>query len=160
MAGACGDCKQCCRALGIAELKKPVDKWCSLCSHDGCSIYESRPLSCRIYECVWLTTQGGPSPLPVSMRPDNSKVVFTLPEQDPDTLVAHVPSEQRDAWREPAMRKIIYLALATGIKRCLIGWDEGQNKVLLTLSSEGRIQARDVKFSLPDKDGKQWLEVD
>jgi hypothetical protein len=159
MAGDCGDCKQCCRALGIKELKKPVDKWCDLCSETGCGIYESRPLSCTIYECVWLMTQQSTQPLPVSMRPDQSKVVFSTFDEDPDTLVAHCPSEERDAWKVPPMLSLIKAALDTGIKRCLIGWDEERDKVLVTLTPWGDLSSKKVRMSLPDKNGIQWLET-
>lgn len=54
----CGPCQTCCRAIGIAELKKPYRQTCQYQCEKGCGIYEHRPDSCRGYSCVWLSGGG------------------------------------------------------------------------------------------------------
>jgi hypothetical protein len=40
--------------MGVEELKKPVGIACAHVSCDGCGIYETRPTSCKEYQCLWL----------------------------------------------------------------------------------------------------------
>lgn len=50
----CDCCGECCRNLGESELYKELDRGDGICRYlDGnlCSIYEKRPLLCRIDEC-------------------------------------------------------------------------------------------------------------
>jgi hypothetical protein len=53
---ACGACSLCCKLLPIAALGKPHDQWCTYCrpGNGGCTIYESRPQTCRSFACNWL----------------------------------------------------------------------------------------------------------
>ncbi len=49
----CDKCGECCRNLNISELYKDLDRGDGICKYlEGnlCSIYESRPLKCRIDE--------------------------------------------------------------------------------------------------------------
>jgi hypothetical protein len=51
----CGGCTACCKTHGIRELNKPPGTWCRHCRiGEKCSIYNSRPKSCREYACSWL----------------------------------------------------------------------------------------------------------
>ena len=52
---SCGSCTLCCKLLEIAELEKPVNRWCDLCDvGKGCRAYDDRPLSCRSFHCGYL----------------------------------------------------------------------------------------------------------
>ncbi len=53
---ACGACSLCCKLLPIAALEKPHDRWCAHCrpGAGGCTIYDSRPQTCRTFSCHWL----------------------------------------------------------------------------------------------------------
>ena len=48
----CGSCMLCCKLLGIREINKPEYQWCTHCKAGrGCTIYDSRPKSCRDFYC-------------------------------------------------------------------------------------------------------------
>ncbi len=78
----CGKCSECCRLLGVPDIKKKPDV---LCPHQnvkkgGCAIYGDRPPLCVDYECIWL--QGG---FQGRDKPSRLHVVFdALVRQDPD----------------------------------------------------------------------------
>lgn len=61
----CGECKACCTAIAVKELRKPFMAHCEHECQKGCNVYESRPDSCRGYECGWLIGLG-----PIEHRPD------------------------------------------------------------------------------------------
>lgn len=49
----CDCCGECCRKLNYSELYKDLDRGDGICKYlveNKCSIYESRPLICRIDE--------------------------------------------------------------------------------------------------------------
>ena len=72
----CGDCQVCCVALRIedAELQKPAGVVCRFLNH-GCSIYQSRPSTCRHWLCGWRMQPE----LGEDWRPDRSGVLL-IPE--------------------------------------------------------------------------------
>lgn len=73
----CGECMVCCEHLSIntPDLKKPADVLCPNCVvNKGCSIYNTRPNVCRTWHCLWRRHAG----MPDELRPDKSKVVFSL----------------------------------------------------------------------------------
>ena len=105
----CGDCRACCRALGIEELKKP--EW-QMCGHakqgKGCTIYADRPQSCKIYECMWRSSQDDPSPWPIKMRPDRCGVIFdTLLGNPSNLIVARVAPENKDVLQSKLITTVI-----------------------------------------------------
>jgi hypothetical protein len=57
----------------VREIDKPINTTCRHVCERGCSIYESRPASCREYDCAWL--QGY---LPEKHRPDQCGIVWTF----------------------------------------------------------------------------------
>lgn len=68
----CGTCTACCKTHPIRELEKPAGGWCPHCHiGHGCRIYESRPDSCREFECQWLKGTGDDGD-----RPDKSRIVI------------------------------------------------------------------------------------
>lgn len=76
----CGTCTQCCKTMGVTELAKPRDRWCTHCAvGHSCRIYDDRPQSCRDFVCLWLHTQGQEEGrMPEALRPDRCKVVFDM----------------------------------------------------------------------------------
>jgi len=72
----CGDCRECCTVLGIAELKKPPGARCQHLSRAltgaGCSRYPTRPKACQEYLCVWRAGSGDDD-----TRPDKVGVMLT-----------------------------------------------------------------------------------
>lgn len=49
----CGGCTACCTVMGVEELNKPNHVECQHVSAGGCSIYETRPESCKAFQCMW-----------------------------------------------------------------------------------------------------------
>lgn len=50
----CNKCGQCCRNLNKSDLYKELDRGDGVCKYlkeNQCSVYEDRPLLCRIDEC-------------------------------------------------------------------------------------------------------------
>ena len=99
---ACDGCTMCCKALGIPELQKPMGVWCPhLVKGRGCGIYDQRPSPCRLFECLWLT-----SDMPDYWKPDRSKMVVAGDETG--TLINVIVDDgYPNAWKkEPFYRDI------------------------------------------------------
>ena len=48
----CGECRECCTTMAVDELDKEAYVECNnLCSM-GCKIYDTRPTSCKEFECM------------------------------------------------------------------------------------------------------------
>ena len=111
---SCDGCTACCKVMEIRELNKPGNTWCQHCKIGvGCGIYDTRPESCRVYECVWLQTQRGGKPLPLELRPDNSRVVIGVANQGED-FVLYVSPDRPDAWKRGAFGKFVAETRAKG----------------------------------------------
>jgi hypothetical protein len=100
----CGSCALCCKVLRIEELDKPAGQWCPHCTagRDGCSIYHTRPGSCRSFHCNWLINPE----LGAEWRPITAKMVLVY---DPPArrLAVHVDPAFPSAWRsEPYYRQL------------------------------------------------------
>ena len=93
---ACGTCTLCCKTLGVVELAKPMGAWCPHCDRaKGCTIYDSRPVSCRKFYCQWmLRTTLGPE-----WKPERAK--FALVVTATGHLTACVDPGFPSAWRKP-----------------------------------------------------------
>jgi hypothetical protein len=144
---SCGPCTQCCKVLAVEELAKPMGK---LCAHAkpgaGCGIYETRPHSCRTFECVWLMDPE----MPHRFRPDQTKVVL---DQDPEGLwlIARCDATNPQAWR----RNPIYAALKG---RATDTWGTGK----LVLAVAGRrtwVVTPKEDVDLGDIDPRSGLKV-
>jgi len=66
----CRECRECCIVMAINELQKPADEACPHLCAKGCDRYASRPLECRKFDCMWLT-----SILPAWMKPNKVHAV-------------------------------------------------------------------------------------
>lgn len=109
----CGDCQLCCKVLPTKEIDKPADTRCRHQKHGvGCAIYERRPMSCRLWLCLWLMGE------PVGARPDRSRlVVDPLPDyvvavenatgarQTVPVIQVWCAEHDREAHRDPAFRE-------------------------------------------------------
>jgi uncharacterized protein len=126
----CGTCTLCCKIMGVSELDKPANVWCQHCAKGkGCTIYETRPASCRIFDCLWLQSQQRPEAerfIP-ALRPDRSRVVLTATKTGKG-VVAQVDPMRPDAWKaEPVQRvlnaaaKVGPVVIAIGRKRYMAG---------------------------------------
>ena len=69
----CGSCNYCCEVLPIPELQKPASVLCQNCTKNvGCNIYDSRPESCRNFDCLYLQSDD----MDISLRPNECGIMF------------------------------------------------------------------------------------
>lgn len=53
----CSGCGECCRNLNKSQLYEALDRGDGICKYldgDRCSIYNNRPLLCRVDESYWV----------------------------------------------------------------------------------------------------------
>ena len=119
----CGTCSLCCKVLEIADLEptpSPCGQWCSHAkpgrSPGACTIYETRPQSCRAFECLWLLSQSRPDDaMPPELRPDQAKAVLTAVPGE-TTLLVHPDPAYPEAWRRGALAALVRNFLEGGGK--------------------------------------------
>jgi hypothetical protein len=112
---SCGDCTVCCTVMKVRELNKGANTPCVHCTAGtGCNIYNARPESCRVYECLWFRSQAFDKPLPAHIRPDRCKVVIGTVNNGNEAIL-YVDPTHRDAWREPAFSDALGLFCSRGI---------------------------------------------
>lgn len=101
MKRSCGSCTLCCKTMGVpdhAAGPKVTHKWCPDCKIGvGCGIYETRPTTCREFECVWL--QDRMNLFDEDCRPDKTGCVI-VPTSDGMGLIAHCDPARPTAWRD------------------------------------------------------------
>ena len=69
----CGSCTMCCLLLNIEETESKPAEYCKYCEQEvGCKIYDTRPESCKIFECAWKQMQHAH----IDLRPDKCGVLF------------------------------------------------------------------------------------
>src|SRR5262245_45692037 len=112
---SCGGCSLCCKVFEIKDrkLKKPANKWCQHCKvAKGCVIYESRPKTCKDFECLWLQNQ-----LDDYWYPRISNIVVQVMEEG--HLEFRVDHEYPNRWREEPYYSQISCFLSEGDKQWL-----------------------------------------
>jgi len=84
MENLCGECNVCCVAPKInkddmywRDEDKEVGEICEKLCDGQCSIYETRPTPCKVYECLWLQMSKKIENFPVEHRPDNLKIMVS-----------------------------------------------------------------------------------
>jgi len=93
--------------MKVHELDKAANAWCRHCRiGEGCDIYETRPESCRIYDCLWLQTQRLDRPMAAELRPDRSRIVVGTTNGGED-IVLYLDPDRPDAWQRAAMQAFI-----------------------------------------------------
>jgi hypothetical protein len=123
---SCGDCTACCRILPVPEIDKPALTRCAHQRHGkGCSIYDKRPMSCRLWSCLWLTDEATSD----LSRPDRSHYVLDpvpdyvtatyddQPSQDWPVMQIWVDERHPDAHRDPALRAMLDKFMVMSIVR-------------------------------------------
>lgn len=106
---SCGDCNECCKVIGVAELNKPYHTPCVHQTGKGCAIYGNHPAECKHYRCAWLLGM-----LPEEMRPD--KIGILVDAEGGDEWVV-IQECQQGALHSPIGRGLISLLSAE--VRCL-----------------------------------------
>ena len=70
----CGECTACCRTHITEEMKLDGGEYCDACHiGTGCTIYQSRPIACQAYRCIWVCGKGNDED-----RPDRLGVVIDM----------------------------------------------------------------------------------
>ena len=111
----CGSCTTCCTVMKVKELNKGAHTPCTHCQEGiGCTIYDKRPESCRVYECLWLRSQQFDKPLPANIRPDRCNVVIGTINNG-NEVILYVDPSHPEAWRAPAFSEALGLFCSRGI---------------------------------------------
>ena len=93
---SCEGCTLCCKLPAIPEIPKPAQTWCVQCDiGKGCKIYDTRPNTCRKFECVYLTS----GQLGEHWKPALCHLVVAH-HPNSNRIVIHVDSAFPDAWRQ------------------------------------------------------------
>ena len=88
----CGGCTLCCKLIPVEELHKPAGHRCQhVRTGKGCSIYATRPWSCREWSCLWIKGTEDGSELPLR-RPDHVHYVI---DEVPDII--HMTNKETGA---------------------------------------------------------------
>ncbi len=75
----CGTCTLCCKLLVVLEIDKEAGVLCKHCDEGvGCNEYESRPDSCRDFQCAYSQMEK----VSEKLRPDNCGVIFERIQDD------------------------------------------------------------------------------
>jgi uncharacterized protein len=99
----CGECTLCCKLMGVPELKKAPASWCGDCDQGkGCTVYDTRPPSCRNFQCFWLMDENFPD----EFRPDRIGALASF-NDTPDSAVLHVDPARPKALRSKETRALI-----------------------------------------------------
>lgn len=99
----CGECTMCCKLMGVPERKKAPAKWCEDCAQgQGCTIYDTRPPSCRNFQCFWLMDENFPD----EFRPDRIGALASF-NDTPDSVVLHVDAARPKAVRSREVKALI-----------------------------------------------------
>lgn len=92
---SCDKCTMCCKLLSIEVLEKPRAVWCTHCDKKrGCSIYDERPVACRVFYCGWRRI----ADLDERWKPSHCKFLVNY-EAAHKRIAIHVDPDRLGAWR-------------------------------------------------------------
>jgi uncharacterized protein len=121
----CGSCIACCTTMGVPELGKKSGVKCPHVCGKGCSIYETRPDSCRGWNCLWVAGY-----LPEALKPEKCGVIwddsyhsmfdqkmFTARELRPRAL----EEKENQAWLADVISRVLVLVMTHDGKKSVLG---------------------------------------
>lgn len=92
----CAGCTMCCKVFDIPDVPKSAGVWCQHCAvGEGCTIYETRPQTCRDFFCHYLIDTA----VPEHWRPDRSHMVLRS-DASGVRIEVHVDPKRPQAWRD------------------------------------------------------------
>jgi hypothetical protein len=92
----CDGCTMCCKVMRVPELPKEINLWCPhVARGKGCGIYETRPGSCREFQCLYTTEPT----LTEAWKPAECKFVIRHEAGGGGRIAIHVDTQRPDAWR-------------------------------------------------------------
>lgn len=114
---SCGDCQECCTTMGVHEIKKPPSSPCRHLCVRGCGIYETRPQSCKDYECLWLSgiTPDGWKPKKYGIVMDIANIDPKAKSRDASTLGFFLRETRSGAFAASPERYAQSIALAANL---------------------------------------------
>lgn len=112
----CGNCSLCCTLLPVTSMQKVAGERCSKARHTGCSIYEDRPMECRLWSCRWLTGNDtadmsrpdrsryviDPMPDYITLQPNDGRPAVKIP-----VVQIWVDPNHADAWHDPKLKDFL-----------------------------------------------------
>jgi len=94
---SCGTCTMCCKVYAIRELNKPAGQWCVHAQRgSGCTIYDKRPDTCRLFHCMWLVD----ATLGPEWKPEKAHFVVALDLLGHEALTISLDPGRPDAWKK------------------------------------------------------------
>lgn len=148
MTRKCGQCTLCCKLVPVSEINKAAGQRCvHQRAFKGCAIYASRPMTCRLWSCVWLTGEGAENlsrpdlvhyvidPMPdfVTARPDDGSASYKF-----GIVQIWCDPRHPDAWRDPALLAYIERRGAEEGFGALIRYDNKNGFAVFPPSVTGR----------------------
>jgi len=132
---SCGTCTLCCKVYAIRELNKPPGRWCVHAERSrGCTIYEKRPDTCRLFHCMWLLdARRAPE-----WKPEKAHFVVALDLLGHGALTVALDPGRPDAWK----KEPYYSTIRAWAKRLC-----PESKKILVIDHRGC-----VTVVLPDRD--------
>lgn len=115
----------CCLLFPVWELNKKPGQECVHCVlKEGCSIYDSRPQSCRDCTCDWLINEE----VPEELRPDKCNVTFEKSTEESYLLLNHF--DDLNAWKRKPVMDYIKVLNDKGISVIISSYTDEPKKVL------------------------------
>jgi hypothetical protein len=148
---SCGPCTLCCKlpAINDPDLVKPAGKWCGHCKPgSGCKIHDTRPQSCRDFQCAWTQIRSAGDTLPEHWRPDKIKA-YLISTVDGQNLHVVVDPARPDAWNTGELGAALIRMAFSGDIAVLIQVGEDQYRLV---EQDGEVVR--VKGVLEHDDGK------
>jgi len=110
----CDGCTMCCKVMRVPELAKEPNVWCGHCVRGtGCGIYETRPGSCRDFQCMYTTSPT----LTAAWKPAECKFVVRFEPGGGGRLSIHVDTQRPDAWRREPFLSTFHQWAARGVEQ-------------------------------------------
>lgn len=110
---ACDGCTLCCKVMNVPELDKPAGVWCADCTvGQGCGRYETRPSTCRTFQCGFLADPA----LDERWRPSTARFVLIIlaPEE---RVTVYAEPQRADSWRREPYLSVLRKWSRTAIER-------------------------------------------
>ena len=130
----CGTCTLCCKIVGVEELNKPQNTECHFCKNDQCSIYDTRPKSCRDFNCLLLLGL-----LPDELQPQKVNAVFAM-TGDQKRVIVHVEDTKTEYFKEGDLGR--YLDLLAHKTDIIVV--QGDKQYILSYNSESLEQLQQI----------------
>ena len=101
----------CCKAVAVVQLSKATGDWCPHVCPECCGIYETRPIECCTFRCLWLNGYFSDDE-----RPDRIDVVFFEEETaEGECIVTASESHPGAAADSPRAKNLIRQILEAGV---------------------------------------------